>query len=435
MNLIDISESKDLKLIESKIPGTLGTITGTFFLPEAISRNKRKYSKKAWENALGRDDAKRFLTERLMCGTLGHADMSLDDLAREGKLSHVTTKLFIDKDGRGIGEAEILDTPAGNVLNALYRAKCGLAISSKAYGEYIGQDENGVNEVDENSFTLERFDFVFDPGFLDARPQLKEMYESIANNKNKKDSNEEGFTMEIVEKLTKENAKLEEMVAKLTEEVNNKKTANQVETLTKENETLKAENKKLVSYAETLIAIKQQLGTPEAIKKSLEKAIKLQDSLKELGTPEKIKEALVRANKLAEELKPFGTVKDIKDALTRTSKMLEGLKTIGTAKDIKEALTRSKKFIEATKARIIKQQTTELATKTGVAEAKIAGYLKKGMTLKEVKELISDFKGVEEVKNFVKPTKKTDENKGKEQLSIFDNGKSRVDRMFESYKR
>jgi len=115
--------------------------------------------------------------------------------------------------------------------------------------------------------------------------------------------------------------------------------------------------------------------------------------------------------------------------------MLEGLKTIGTAKDIKEALTRSKKFIEATKARIIKQQTTELATKTGVAEAKIAGYLKKGMTLKEVKELISDFKGVEEVKNFVKPTKKTDENKGKEQLSIFDNGKSRVDRMFESYKR
>jgi hypothetical protein len=206
----------DLRLVEAKEkkrPGVLAVVEGTFFVADKPSRNGRIYPKELWENVLSSPDLKRMLQNRLLFGTVGHVEEQLDDLIREGKVSHVVTELKVTPDGRGWGRAEILDTPVGKVLKTLLESGSKLSVSSKAYGEYDGQTGEGYWRVSPSSFVLERFDFVVDPGFLEAQPKVKEVYESVIKGYCDKD---------VVGKLVEEKSKQEKRIVELLKELEEK---------------------------------------------------------------------------------------------------------------------------------------------------------------------------------------------------------------------
>jgi hypothetical protein len=206
----------DLILVESKErrkPGVLAVVEGTFFVADKPSRNGRVYPRELWENVLSSPDLKRMLQNRLLFGTVGHVEEQLDDLIREGKVSHVVTELKVMPDGSGWGRAEVLDTPVGRVLKTLLESGSKLSVSSKAYGEYDGQTGEGYWRVDPRNFVLERFDFVVDPGFLEAQPKVKEVYESVMKGYCDKD---------VVGKLVEEKSKQEKRIVELLKELEEK---------------------------------------------------------------------------------------------------------------------------------------------------------------------------------------------------------------------
>jgi len=206
----------ELRLVEAKEkrrPGVLAVVEGTFFVADKPSRNGRIYPRELWENVVSSPDLKRMLQDRLLFGTVGHVEEQLDDLIREGKVSHVVTELKLLPDGRGWGRAEILDTPVGRVLKTLLESGSKLSVSSKAYGEYEGQTGEGYWRVSPGSFLLERFDFVVDPGFLEAQPKVKEVYESVVKGYSDKDT---------VGKLIEEKGRLEKRIVELLKEVEEK---------------------------------------------------------------------------------------------------------------------------------------------------------------------------------------------------------------------
>ena len=203
----------ELRLVESKErrrPGVLAMVEGTFFVADKPSRNGRVYPRGLWENVLSSGEFKRMLNSRLLFGTVGHAEEQLDDLIREGKISHVVTEIRMLPDGRGVGKADILDTPVGRVLKTLFESGSKLSVSSKAYGDYEGQTSEGHWRVSPQNFILERFDFVVDPGFLEAQPTVKEVYESVVKTQCNND---------MLAKLVEEKSKQEGRVVQLLKEV------------------------------------------------------------------------------------------------------------------------------------------------------------------------------------------------------------------------
>ena len=223
--MIELREVYDgnLRLDETVVrrSGILGVVEGTFFVAGKPSRNGRIYPYELWENVLKNADVRRLLENRLMFGTVGHEDIDLDALIREQKVSHVVTDLKLLSDGTGYGRAEILDTPVGRILYNLLKTGSKLSVSSKGWGEYRGMTQDGLYEVDPQQYVLERFDFVVDPGFFEAQPQLKKAYESVI--KGKKEGEKMADSLEVVLKekimLQRELSEAMEKVRSLEQEI------------------------------------------------------------------------------------------------------------------------------------------------------------------------------------------------------------------------
>lgn len=180
-DISNVNESAQSEVANSN--GTiLAIVKGKHFIPGGISRNHRKYTEELWTAAGKDEEVQRKIKNNQMIGRVGHeAEITDEDLA-EGKYSHYTRNINWET-----GEAEdvILNTPMGNSLYTLLRSGVIMYVSSRADGDYEGKDEDGNDILDPKTYKLERFDFVQDPGFLDAQPKMiteskqKEKDESI----------------------------------------------------------------------------------------------------------------------------------------------------------------------------------------------------------------------------------------------------------------
>jgi len=88
------------------------------------------------------------------------------------RVSHIITGLWVDRDGIVNGEAEILDTPRGKILQELFRSDTRVGISSRGSGT-LGKTEPVVQD----DYKLETFDFVANPSTFGAFPEA--IYESV----------------------------------------------------------------------------------------------------------------------------------------------------------------------------------------------------------------------------------------------------------------
>ena len=158
-------QPKKLKL--NGIFGKYGTVNG----------NRRNYSRAVMESAVG--SVMPLITERRMIGELDHPEDAKPHLKNA---SHLVTKLELKENGEVYGEAEVLPTASGKILEALLKSGVKLGISSRGFGST--KLVNGIQEV-QDDYKLVTFDIVSDPSAPGAFP--KAVYEQKENQNEEKE--------------------------------------------------------------------------------------------------------------------------------------------------------------------------------------------------------------------------------------------------------
>lgn len=155
-------------------------LRGEFGWADKATENKRKYP----SNLLLREfkKLKAAMSERRMYGELDHPQDARTMLQR---VSHIITNLELTPEGIVVGEAEVLPTERGKVLEALLRAGCKVGVSSRGFGT-TKMNESGEEEVQED-FQLVTYDVVADPAASTAYPDL--FYEWKAKEQKKMSGN------------------------------------------------------------------------------------------------------------------------------------------------------------------------------------------------------------------------------------------------------
>lgn len=146
---------------------------GKFQEADAKNKNNRMYGRSILEREVNRLQS--IINERKLIGELDHPS---DSVIHFENASHVVTKLWWE--GKILmGEAEVLKTPSGKILESLFESNVPVGISSRGVG--TGKNNNeGVMIVDD-SFKLITFDVVADPSTYEAY-----MNTSNENNQNNK---------------------------------------------------------------------------------------------------------------------------------------------------------------------------------------------------------------------------------------------------------
>ena len=156
-------------LTEGKTNPTM-KIRGVFGRCNEQNNNGRIYPTAVLEGQLKK--VQPMINERRLCGELDHPQ---NDTVKLSNASHLITKLDMKGDEL-IGEAEILNTPAGMTAKALVEGGVKIGISSRGMGT-LSEDANGKKIVNED-FRLVTFDLVADPSTRGAFPGLSESTES-----------------------------------------------------------------------------------------------------------------------------------------------------------------------------------------------------------------------------------------------------------------
>ena len=132
------------------------TVKGVIQRAEAKNQNGRIYPKEILEREI-----KKYINgpvrEKRALGELDHPDSSVINLQN---VSHNVTKIKMVGDDV-YGEVEILPTPAGNILKALFASGITVGISSRGMGS-VQEGANGTVEV-QDDFELLCWDFVSTP--------------------------------------------------------------------------------------------------------------------------------------------------------------------------------------------------------------------------------------------------------------------------------
>jgi hypothetical protein len=157
-------------------------LKGVFQAADVPNGNKRVYPRAVLESAI--TGIKPMVTERRMLGELDHpadAKIHLD------KVSHIVTKLEMTQDGKVYGEAEVLPTAPGRILESLLKSQVKLGISSRGFGSTKANDA-GLDEV-QNDYKIVTFDIVSDPSTPGAFPSA--VYEDKKTEEKKEEEKEE----------------------------------------------------------------------------------------------------------------------------------------------------------------------------------------------------------------------------------------------------
>jgi len=153
-------------LTEGKSGGPM-KIRGLFSEAEKVNGNKRIYSKKLLERECQKLGT--MISERRLVGELDHPSNEVVSLSNA---SHLITGLQFDGN-KIMGEAEVLNTPSGKVLQELLKSGVQVGISSRATGSLEQDMHEDCYRVQDN-LKMITWDMVSDPSCQGAFPALKE---------------------------------------------------------------------------------------------------------------------------------------------------------------------------------------------------------------------------------------------------------------------
>lgn len=422
----EIMESSE-KLVKQEI---IGRVVGEMFAVDGKSGNRRFYSRKLWENAIGK--TRGMMGNGMMMGTIGHNQVIDEKAILEGKISHRVSRLWIDESTKkGMGEILIMNTDSGRNLNALLKSGVKFPVSSRAFGEFSGKTDEGFDIVNPDTYELTGFDFVINPGIASAIPSI---VESLKNSEN------EMSDSALVTTLTEEKIQLNRQLTEANTVVETQRgraelAESRLETATAQLAKFQALGKPedlqgvVESFNEvntTKLQLEGQvvaykyLGTPEEIEEAISKSEAVLDQYKALGTPEEIGKCLEaldgyvsvghmtqiqESQSIVEAYAALGTPQNVEEALDAATHtisiyrelgspaevdealdVLERYMGLGTPAEIEEALTRSLAMVDSVKADRAKAKNETLAKELKVPVAVIESYA--GKTDEEIRTLI-----------------------------------------------
>ena len=122
---------------------------------DTVNQNGRIYPR----DILAREvrNYQKLIRENRSLGELDHPDTSVVELKN---VSHIVKSAEMDQDGVVHGEVEILNTPAGKILQNLIESGVKLGISSRGVGS---TKRDGDYDVVQEDFQLICWDFVSEP--------------------------------------------------------------------------------------------------------------------------------------------------------------------------------------------------------------------------------------------------------------------------------
>ena len=163
MKLISEHFSDDVEYItEEKEDGKKNyKLKGVFLQAEIKNRNGRVYPMEVLEKEVKRYNEE-FIKENRAYGELGHPDGPTVNL---DKVSHMVTSL--EADGKNfIGEAKVMSTPMGKIVQNIMDDGGKLAVSSRGMGSL--SKKNGANYVNDDFYLATAADIVADPSAPNA---------------------------------------------------------------------------------------------------------------------------------------------------------------------------------------------------------------------------------------------------------------------------
>jgi hypothetical protein len=146
--------AKPLKLVEGTVPTSNPLVEGILATCEVKNGNGRYYSRDLWEREI--DKYMDSVRANRALGELDHPDSSIINLKN---VSHNIKKIWWDGD-HVMGAIELLPTPSGNILKALFENKIPVGVSSRGMGSL--KQMGDLMEV-QDDFELLCWDFVSTP--------------------------------------------------------------------------------------------------------------------------------------------------------------------------------------------------------------------------------------------------------------------------------
>lgn len=163
--IVDLMSEGSIHLCEKRSDTGRIRLEGEFGRWDKATANKRFYPKGLWEANIDRLTPS--MKSKKVLGELDHPEDGKTSLKRA---SHVITKLWLDDDGRVLGEAEIIPTRNGKDLEAMLRSGVPIGISSRGYGSVKSNDKG--EDVVQSDYRLVTFDFVAEPADGTAYPDV-----------------------------------------------------------------------------------------------------------------------------------------------------------------------------------------------------------------------------------------------------------------------
>lgn len=154
------------------IPGGF-VVQGILQRSGAKNQNGRVYPRNILERECRRYEQD-YISQHRALGELDHPESSVVNL---NNVSHNILKIWWDGDDLK-GAVQILETPSGNILKALFKAGITLGISSRGLGSVKELRSEGTVEVQED-FELICWDFVSNPSTQGAFMKPLSMHESV----------------------------------------------------------------------------------------------------------------------------------------------------------------------------------------------------------------------------------------------------------------
>lgn len=130
-------------------------VQGVIQRANSLNQNKRFYPKPILMREV--EKYQQLIKERRALGELDHPDSSVVNL---GNSSHLITRLWWDGDDL-LGTIEVLNTPAGNILKALFESNISVGISSRGLGSTKDIGEGAVEVQDD--YEILCWDMVSNP--------------------------------------------------------------------------------------------------------------------------------------------------------------------------------------------------------------------------------------------------------------------------------
>lgn len=279
-----------LSLDEATSDGKI-KVKGEFAKCDVATENKRVYPEGVWNKEIGR--LNKAITERRVFGEMDHPADGRTSLQR---VSHIVTNLKVSKDGKVVGEAEILPTEAGKNLSALLSSGCKVGVSSRGYGSTKSNDKG--EEVVQHDYKLVTFDFVAEPADSDAYPDVHTESKSVIF---------EGVDMNEQQKVAAEQEKAAEFARKIEAE----------------------------KRGEGATDVREEFAQFMLSNISKMKAEAIEEARSKFSTDPKFGGALAFIDQLKEMMKPYWTEGDEKSALAAKDAEIAKLKTEKADLDLK----------------------------------------------------------------------------------------------------